>query len=760
MSADPGSTAGVAITGVGLVVSLGLDAPTVWGAITAWRVGLGPMPAMESPLPPGSTGGQAPELPPGYRPELPREARYLRWAIEQALDGAGASGGRACKPERCAAILGTTLHGIRAGGRFLRTGRPEELRDFLAGSTLRAALWGLGVQGLAATTCSACSSSLGAVALGVTLLESGEADLVVAGGYDAIGEYVWAGFNSLRLVSPGFPRPFARDRDGMKIGEGYGIVILERAADAERRGAPIRAVIEGWGESADAHHLTKPHPEGRGAAMAMSEALDRAGCAPADVGMVAAHATSTPDNDASEYQALRALLGERLGHTPVVGFKSYLGHTLGGAGAVELILSVCAMEAGLVPPCANVAPDDVEFAGLRVAPPGGLRRPLARALNTSLGFGGANTCVVTARAQARRPTAREPAPAQDPPEAWITGVGVVLPGISDARILVERLAGTRGPLFERDADLAITDAQLSALLNVRRVRRLGENVKLLLAGALSAAGSAGLTPDDPLTRRAGAILASTHGSAGVCWDYYSQVVKEGVLAANPVLFAEGVPNAAAAHLSVSLGLRAGCQTIIGTRTAGLDALGLASLRVRTGAAGVVIVAASEELHATVRDVYRWAGLHRAGSDGGDGFVMLPGAAAIVVESSDSARRRGVRPLARVGAYRSAGLSPLGPVGSIARVLEGLGRVERVRPSGTGTWIDRAERLAIRRAARGAEVGGVSARIGELFSVGPLLEIVTALAGPAFERFAVIVTEFGDAASGVVIEPPSGDRPRA
>ena len=232
---------------------------------------MGPMSAMESPLPPGKDGGQAPDLPAEFEPTLPREARYLRWTIEAALRDAQLAD--AYTADRRATILGTTLHGMRAGGAFLRTNHYDKLQTFLAGDTLRLATDGLGFDGLAATTCSACSSSLGAVALAVTLLEHGEYDVIIAGGYDTISEYVWGGFNALRLISDPPLRPFTRGRCGMKVAEGYGIVVLERLADARRRGANVRAIVAGWGESADAFHLTRPQPEGSGALAAMRQAL-------------------------------------------------------------------------------------------------------------------------------------------------------------------------------------------------------------------------------------------------------------------------------------------------------------------------------------------------------------------------------------------------------------------------------------------------------------------------------------------------------
>src|SRR5207247_4173637 len=258
-TASPGAgDDAVVITGAAVVTSLGLDHETTWRAGREGRCGGGPRTALEQPLPEGRDGGQAVELPADFEPGRPREVRYLRRAILDALGDAGLPAGAGqvdrlpYAPERCGLLFGTTLHGMRAAGRFLRTGDFEPLRTFLAASVLRAAARELPFAGLAATTCSACSSSLSSIALGVTLLRAGELDVVVAGGYDPVSEYVYAGFNSLRLVAEGPLRPFARGRAGMKVAEGYGVVVLERAGDARRRGgkSPVARVL-GYGESAD-----------------------------------------------------------------------------------------------------------------------------------------------------------------------------------------------------------------------------------------------------------------------------------------------------------------------------------------------------------------------------------------------------------------------------------------------------------------------------------------------------------------------------
>src|SRR5258707_154823 len=251
----------IAVPGVGRATSLGLSAAETCRGVLENRSMLGSMPALEISAPPLKGGYQAPDLPEDFAPNMPREVRYLRWTIQQALKDAGAI---SYESNRCGFVLGTTLHGMRAGGQFLRTGDFSHLQHFLAGNTLDQAIADLPFAGETFTTCSACSSSLGSIALAITLLKIGELDLVVSGGYDTVSEYAYAGFNSLRLVADGPLRPFSKDRQGMKLGEGYGIVVLERAADAFRRGKKPLAIVFGCGESADAHHLTQPHPQGLG----------------------------------------------------------------------------------------------------------------------------------------------------------------------------------------------------------------------------------------------------------------------------------------------------------------------------------------------------------------------------------------------------------------------------------------------------------------------------------------------------------------
>jgi 3-oxoacyl-[acyl-carrier-protein] synthase II len=710
----------IVITGAAMVTALGLTREQTWRAVRDGRCGMGSMTALETALPPEKLGGQAPDLPADYRPNDPREVRYLAWTIRDALREAGVAERLPYAPGRHGIMLGTTLHGMRAAGQYLRSGSFEPLRSFLAGQTLARAVAGLEIDGFAATTCSACSSSLGAIALAITLLRSGELDLVIAGGYDTISEYVYGGFNSLRLVADGPLRPFAKDRAGMKLAEGYGIVVLERAADARRRGAPMMAAILGCGESADAHHLTQPHPQGDGAARAINAALRSAGLTPAEVDLVAAHATGTPDNDAGEYAALARVFGEHdLPRVPVVAFKSHLGHTLGGAGAVELILSAMALRDQTVPPCANSTPEAIEFRGLNLSTGSGKPARIRATLNTSLGFGGANTAAIVASSAPARPSAA----GKSDVDVLVTGIGVIVPGAVGAEAFVRLLDEPHPPRWSGDSG-AIAEADYLHLLNARRVRRMSEYVKLTLAATNLALADANLSPDSDLVRDASVILGTTHGSADFSATYYREIVRQGFIGANPVLFAEGVPNAAAAHLSLMLGLRGACQTIIGSRTSGLDALHLAAARIRRGEWERAIVGAGEEYSTLVNDAYAHCGLH-AGPSGAppsaeDGFVTGAAAVTFVLESRAATMARHARPRGQVLSCCAARGQPGETIESGARVIGELGDIEAVMTSACGTWVDRSEAAALRRAGRDVWTSCTYGHTAEHFSATPLL----------------------------------------
>lgn len=728
----------------------------------AGECGVGPMTAIESPLPVGADGGQAIEL---DSPDSPsREARYLRHAIQCGLRDAGLESSNPSARDfypahRRACVLGTTLHGMRSGGKYVRGGDGESLRYFLSAAVQRAATEGLEIEGPALSTCSACSSSLSSIALGITLLQSGQADMVIAGGYDPISEYSYAGFNSLRLVASGPLRPFARNRRGMKVGEGYGIVILERADELSRRGRRALAYILGFGESSDAHHLTQPHPRGEGAARAVLMALRQAQFQPTDIDLIAAHATGTPDNDAAEHAALAAVFGPNLSGTPVVAFKSHISHTLGAAGAAELILAAMAMESQTIPPCANVRAEEVEFADMSLAT--GQARPAGvnSTINLSLGFGGANTAMILGR---DLPASTTPAQRR---AVHITGLGVLIPqAIGNEEFIAYINNPARAPVIK---DMPrIDEERIAAIISARRIRRMSGYVKLALAAATLALGDSGVGDTAAFCKDCCAILGTTHGGVHYCDEYYRGIIRDGLPAGNPTLFAEGVPNAASAHLSLATGMTGGCQTIIGSRTAGIDALGLAAARIAGGQWNRAIVAAADEYSSVTNSGYARYGLHSTdGKSTAGRFVAGWGAAALVLESGESMRSRGgERKWASVRGYAAKSAPPRKLARAADQVLLELADPPTIVNSANGTWLDQAEAGAARRSAR--RTGRAPAIFSpgrcwaECFSAGPIAAIVAMLlckglpgisGVPAASDFAALASDYNGLVAAARIE---------
>jgi len=258
----------------------------------------------------------------------------------------------------------------------------------------------VGAYGHVETVSSACAS--GAMAIGAALraLRRGDLDVALAGGSDALCQLTYAGFNALRSVDEVPSRPFRKDRMGLSLGEGAGVLVLETAAHAKRRGATPIAILAGESSTCDAHHMTAPHPDGVGASDAIRLALADASVGPDDVDFVNAHGTGTPLNDAAEAAALKAVFGDRTHSIPVTSTKSLIGHLLGSAGAVEGVCTVLGLARREVHPMPDTGERDPEL-GLDVVL--GRPRALSRAacaISTSLAFGGANAVLVFTRAEA------------------------------------------------------------------------------------------------------------------------------------------------------------------------------------------------------------------------------------------------------------------------------------------------------------------------------------------------------------------------
>jgi 3-oxoacyl-[acyl-carrier-protein] synthase II len=394
----------VVITGLGAVSPLGVGARVLY---ERWRDG-------ESGIEEGL--GRCRDFDPTSflsTKEARRSDRFAQLAIaasEEALAEAGwtSDGQPPYDPDRVGCVVGTGVGGlgtIEAQHDVLRDRGPERVSPLsvpllMANAATAALAMRHGLRGPAQTTVSACAAGSDALGAALRMIRAGDADAVVAGGAEAaLTPLARSAFAAMGAVSvSGVSRPFDARRDGFVMGEGAGILVLEELEAAEARGATVLAELAGYGASADAHHITAPEPDGRGAARAIERALEDAAMGPSDIDYVNAHGTSTPLNDRAETEALKAALGPAAHEIPVSSTKSAIGHLLGGAGAVEAVATVLALQARTAPPTLGYEEPD-EGLDLDYVPDGprsiGNGRPPV-ALSSSFGFGGHNAvlCLV------------------------------------------------------------------------------------------------------------------------------------------------------------------------------------------------------------------------------------------------------------------------------------------------------------------------------------------------------------------------------
>ena len=393
-----------------MVTPLGLDRTSTWNALLAGKNGIRPFESFDASRLRARFGGEVRGFDPSKylsKPDERRTDRYSQLAIAAADEALADSGYRVPegREHEVGVLLGVALgglHSLEENHVALLDKGPKRLAPLMVPMMLANTAPGLlairhGAGGPNFTLTSACASGAHAIGESAELIRRGECSAVITGGAEAVlTELCVGGFCAMHALSTRneeperASRPFCADRDGFVIAEAACILVLEELEAARRRGANIYAEVSGYGRSCDAHHITSPHPEGRGVMRALRAALESGKVSREQVGHVNAHATSTPAGDVSEANAIRAILGERV---PVTAPKSMLGHTLGAAGAVEAAIAALSLKHQVIPPTLNYDTPDPEC---RVNVVSNEARPCAmtHALSNSFGFGGTNVSLL------------------------------------------------------------------------------------------------------------------------------------------------------------------------------------------------------------------------------------------------------------------------------------------------------------------------------------------------------------------------------
>lgn len=515
----------IAITGEGIICAIGLDKSSVLSSLKEKRSGIGTMRHLNS---------AHKELPVGEVPLSNDDMRKLlglkeptfvsrttlmgMLAVRQALVDAGIDSTKVKdKALRIVLISGTTVAGMDITERFFSQLEQSDealqcLKNHSAGSNTRMMAAYFNIFADYTTISTACSSAANALILGARMLDDGEADMVVAGGTEALSVFHLNGFNSLMILDHELCRPFDATRAGLNLGEGSAFVVMETADSATRRGVSPYAYLTGYGNACDAFHQTASSEHGEGAYLAMTEALQTAGLKPGDIQYVNAHGTGTPNNDLSESVALRRVFGENM---PLVSStKSFTGHTTSASGSIESVICLLALNHQFVP--ANLGWTHAIEGGV-VPTMGEDHYPLRHVVCNSFGFGGNDTSLIFS---------------VSPTDTTIS----ISPSTDNIKILSQVEISSEEEL-----------AEIRDYIKPLEARRMGKIMKSALLSSLKALGQAGVNQPDAI------ITATSMGCMEYSEQLLMQLMNEGETMLKPTHFMQTTHNTISSNIAIRLG---------------------------------------------------------------------------------------------------------------------------------------------------------------------------------------------------------------
>ena len=572
----------IQVAGYGIICAIGNDASAVLESLKAGRTGIGPMHYLQSvhkELPVGevklSNADMLRMLGQDETTIISRTVLMGAIAIRQALEQAGI----ATEGKRVVVINGTTVGGMDVTEHFFRQISEEDdllplLKKHDCGSSTRqmADLAGL-ADAEVCTVSTACSSAVNAIILGSEMLKAGEADIVIAGGTEALSLFHLNGFNSLMILDKEQCRPFDKSRAGLNLGEGAAFVVLTRSL-VKSEELRVKAYIRGYGNRCDAFHQTASSEDGEGAYLAMCDALQMAGLKPEDIHYINAHGTGTPNNDASESAAIRRVFGEEI--PPVSSTKGFTGHTTSASGAIETVICILALRHQFLP--ANLGWKEQDEACIK---PYGNSKLINSKLKTgictsvlcnSFGFGGNDSALVISSV----PTGSSP---------------------EESRFKSEQLA--EATILSADGEL---DGQaLRQYISAGEARRMSLLMKASTLSSMQALREAGIECPDAI------ITATAYGMLETSEKFLTDMLEQGEETLSPTLFMQSTHNT----LSSAIAIRLKCHGYNMTYSQGSDslrwALRDAKRLIATGKARTVLVGLHDEATPTLQNIFRRMG---------------------------------------------------------------------------------------------------------------------------------------------------------
>lgn len=662
----PGNLKRCVITGLGLVCALGDDAAECAASAFSGKTGIKDVRSFDTAGCYSRKGAEVSltdsEL---CKDEYDRTTLLCIKAAGEAISDSGLDLDKEDR-KKIGVILGTCIGGASSIDKYYTdsfNGRPVSKDDILrmSASAIANNVAGYyGLDGITANIVNACAAGTMSLAGACDMIRSGKADVFIAGGCDSFSSLAYAGFHALHALSEQACSPFNHS-DGITLGEGSGVLIIESYEHAMARGAKIYCDVLGSGVSSDAYHITAPRPDGEGQMSAIKRAAASSGVDFKDIDYINAHGTGTSKNDEAEFLSLQTLFGSR-SDLAVSSTKSMTGHCLGAAGSIEAVLTVEAMKRGEVPPTIGYEGGDFDVLDQKAGGIGFVAnekqaKELNVCMSNSFAFGGNNASIVFAKDPHEMTNAGNAGP------IYITGIGEVTGTLSEES-------------SDYRADLS-TDVFKKHEVKSAFLRKLDRFSQIQLLSGIEALADADIKVDDTNADDIGIVIGTADGPLTEIVNFQKLIIEKGVENGSAFMFPNTVYNAAGGYLSIFTGIKGYNITIANGFQAGLQSVMYACEAIRRGDEEIMLATGTDELTDVEKELYENLGLL---SDGGDGMVLGEGSVTLILESSRSAAR-GSKKYAQIAGYASARHSV--PYGEVEGTGEALVRAIEEAASDAG-----------------------------------------------------------------------------
>ena len=612
------------ITGLGIVCPVGNDVKESWDSIQKGKTGIAKVTSVDTEGCYANLGGEVfcDDLP---APQYDRSVRLCIRAAQEAIADAGFD---AKAVGEAGVIVGSCIGGAVSIDEYLtaqKNGSEDDSRipNMAASSIANHTAAYLGLNGVTANIVNACAAGTMSVSYACDLIRSGNGSVFLAGGTDPFSSLAFAGFHALHALSVDPCSPLNHS-NGITLGEGSGILVVEEYEHAVARGAKIYCEVAGYGVNSDAYHITAPDPSGEGQMDVIRRALQSAEVEPSDIAYVNAHGTGTAKNDEAEFLSLHTIFDGT--NVSVSSTKSMTGHCLGAAGAVEAVFTVKAVSEDILPPTIGYTDEDKaalkEKAGeLDFVANESRKKAIPMAMSNSFAFGGTNASIIFAK-EAKEKEENEKQ------RLFITGFGQVLSKNTEAKVATVSL--DMKDFIERGVKLGV-------------FRKLDKFSQLQLISGIDALKSAGITVSEENERRIGTIIGTSAGPVTEVSNFQKNICEKGATAGSAFTFPNTVYNAAGGHFSIFTKTKGYCATVANGTQAGLQSVAYACDVLEKGNEDIMLAAGTDEGSDMVTFFYEHSGINGEN-------VLGEGSSTVVLETEQSVEKRQAHRYAEIAGY--------------------------------------------------------------------------------------------------------------